>query len=386
MERKTKIVVGCVVVALVVVFGLVVVVGWYATNRLTYDPSKLPKIDVPEHPAPPDNGWAALAAAARQLDPYGDAIAEAAKADWDEDRPVPPACASALAAAHAALEKECVHPQPPSASTSVTYTKDLRGLTRAFMVEGRTLERGGRHADAARVYVDALKLDPIAARNGDTMHWLTGCAIVAITTPEMSRCVGSGGLNEADLVWLMDEIRSAESSTVPLHEALAISWALADQELAAITASPGRGRLTMSAIYTPARKALHKEMARAIAATKDPDRTDLHVFQATGNSYADMYLPITGGATRKVKQRRAQLLGLRAHAAIQRHRLRSGDWLKSLSELEVVPIDPFTGDPMLYERRDGGYVLYSTGQNEVDDGGTESFDWETNHGDIIIWP
>jgi len=51
-----------------------------------------------------------------------------------------------------------------------------------------------------------------------------------------------------------------------------------------------------------------------------------------------------------------------------------------------VPIDPYTGESMLYQQRDGGYVLYCTGPDKVDDGGTERIDLDTGEGDLIIWP
>jgi hypothetical protein len=39
--------------------------------------------------------------------------------------------------------------------------------------------------------------------------------------------------------------------------------------------------------------------------------------------------------------------------------------------LELLPADPFTGKPPVYERRGDGYLLYSLGPNAVDDSGTD---------------
>ncbi len=41
--------------------------------------------------------------------------------------------------------------------------------------------------------------------------------------------------------------------------------------------------------------------------------------------------------------------------------------------LDAVPLDPFTGDPLKYELTDGGFLLYSVGPNETDDGGFMDF-------------
>jgi hypothetical protein len=37
--------------------------------------------------------------------------------------------------------------------------------------------------------------------------------------------------------------------------------------------------------------------------------------------------------------------------------------------LPVVPEDPFSGRPLVYRTEPAGYVLYSVGQNSLDDGG-----------------
>lgn len=43
--------------------------------------------------------------------------------------------------------------------------------------------------------------------------------------------------------------------------------------------------------------------------------------------------------------------------------------------LGEIPLDPFTEKPFVYERRGDGYLLYSVGQNSVDDGGTDFRGW-----------
>ncbi len=39
--------------------------------------------------------------------------------------------------------------------------------------------------------------------------------------------------------------------------------------------------------------------------------------------------------------------------------------------LDAVPIDPFTGEPLVYRKVDDGFQLYSFGPNQIDDGGYE---------------
>lgn len=60
--------------------------------------------------------------------------------------------------------------------------------------------------------------------------------------------------------------------------------------------------------------------------------------------------------------------------AIERYRLKKGDWPKTLTDLvpeylQDVPEDPFDGVPLRYQRLDGGFIVYSVGWDRIDDGG-----------------
>lgn len=60
--------------------------------------------------------------------------------------------------------------------------------------------------------------------------------------------------------------------------------------------------------------------------------------------------------------------------ALERARLETGSWPSSLDELvpdylDRVPIDPFSGEPLLYTHTDTGIVLHSVGMDGDDDGG-----------------
>jgi hypothetical protein len=71
--------------------------------------------------------------------------------------------------------------------------------------------------------------------------------------------------------------------------------------------------------------------------------------------------------------------------AIRRYVIDFGYRPHSLDELvpkclDIVPIDPFAGQPLSYQVTDGGYVLYSFGRNEKDDGATQS----RFEGDIVF--
>ena len=70
----------------------------------------------------------------------------------------------------------------------------------------------------------------------------------------------------------------------------------------------------------------------------------------------------------------ARLRAARAALAVERYRRTRGPLPETLSDLvpdflDAVPQDPFDGEPLRYKRLDVGYVVYSVGPNEADDGG-----------------
>lgn len=72
----------------------------------------------------------------------------------------------------------------------------------------------------------------------------------------------------------------------------------------------------------------------------------------------------------------AQIRIVRVALAVQRYRLMKGRLPESLDELvpdflESVPLDPFDGKQIRYKKLDTGFMIYSIGENRIDDGGEE---------------
>ncbi len=72
----------------------------------------------------------------------------------------------------------------------------------------------------------------------------------------------------------------------------------------------------------------------------------------------------------------AQLRAARVAIAIERYRLANNRPPESLADLvptylDLVPTDPFDGQPLRYKKRSPGYVVYSIGPNGTDNGGAE---------------
>ena len=83
----------------------------------------------------------------------------------------------------------------------------------------------------------------------------------------------------------------------------------------------------------------------------------------------------------------AQLRLARILIAVERHYLATGDLPTALEHtsaafLEETQIDPFDDQAIRYRTTEQGYIVYSIGLNEVDDGGIEGAD--TYSGDIVM--
>jgi hypothetical protein len=86
-------------------------------------------------------------------------------------------------------------------------------------------------------------------------------------------------------------------------------------------------------------------------------------------------LPGLAGRTAREAQCLADLrLGLAAVALEQFRAAHDNGYPAALSELtpaylDAVPLDPFDGQPLRYEKKNVGYVLYSIGPDLKDDSG-----------------
>lgn len=85
-----------------------------------------------------------------------------------------------------------------------------------------------------------------------------------------------------------------------------------------------------------------------------------------------------------------RLLVVRTAFALAAYRLERGELPESLEGLvpeylDRIPMDPFSGNPLVYKRRAEGFIVYSVGVRREDDGGIGSEDREPEQfGDDIV--
>jgi len=101
-------------------------------------------------------------------------------------------------------------------------------------------------------------------------------------------------------------------------------------------------------------------------------------FQSTSKFHVLLYviMPALSRTTIIDTRNTAQLLTTRIGLAIERYRLAAGKLPDELAELvpaylDAVPMDPFDGNELRYKKLGVGFVVYSIGEDLIDDGGKE---------------
>ena len=92
--------------------------------------------------------------------------------------------------------------------------------------------------------------------------------------------------------------------------------------------------------------------------------------------YSDVILPALTRAADTVARDEATRQSALTAIAVERYRNVYGHAPDALSDLlpsflGAVPEDPYDGEPLRYRLTDNGYVIYSVGENQRDDGGVE---------------
>jgi hypothetical protein len=108
-----------------------------------------------------------------------------------------------------------------------------------------------------------------------------------------------------------------------------------------------------------------------------------------------------GGVVRKVMRVEVAKQITITAIALKRYQLKHGNYPPDLNSLvpefvPAVPLDPVDGQPLRYRRNaDGTFLLYSVGENDVDDGGDPSlekgvtssnYSWQNIHALDWVWP
>ena len=119
---------------------------------------------------------------------------------------------------------------------------------------------------------------------------------------------------------------------------------------------------------------------------------------ALGNIFLKLEAPAFERVGQQIWRLKTDRQALTTVLGVMRCRKEKGDCPSDLNEvvaagyLDKLPIDPYSGRPLVYRRTDGGFLLYSLGTDLKDDGGRLGTDsqgrprmWAEN-GDWVFWP
>ena len=121
--------------------------------------------------------------------------------------------------------------------------------------------------------------------------------------------------------------------------------------------------------------------------SKDMTNTVAHLRMTPYSFFAKMLMPALARASLKSSRVQTSVDMARVACALERFRLTNGHWPDTLDALtpqllEKIPADVIDGQPLRYRKNsDGGYVIYSIGWNEKDDGGVAALN-ENKKGDL----
>jgi hypothetical protein len=208
----------------------------------------------------------------------------------------------------------------------------LHGVARMWSAEAETAAATGRFDEAIRYSVGSMQMGNTVSRGGLIVHMMIGVAIEGIGVDAL--CKLRSGLTAAQLRTVFDELKRIEQLREPSETTLARDAACDDAMYGWL---PSFQRATETLIGRP------------------PRWSKGHVFHVAN-------------------RRDALLRLLQADLAIRLFLHQHGQLPEQLDEvvpeyLDSVPVDPFSGQPLIYRRTDDEFVLYSVGADGTDDGG-----------------
>ncbi len=260
-------------------------------------------------------------------------IDDAPDLDHDELRALVATNAEALRLLRMGLSHRCAVPIDAQIANFATVSRDLAGLKSIAWVlsaEGRLAEMENRPADAARSYVDAIRLGSEMSRGGLMMNRLVGIACQGVGSVPLVKLLPK--LTCEQMRPVIADLEKIDDCTVPWREVL-------QNENRFV-------RSQMGNYPNPIKLASDLWQARGIRKASE-ERHDLTA---------------------------AHLRLLAVELALRSYRCDQGSGPANLTQLvpkylRRLPTDPFSGRLLVYRPNGTNWLLYSLGLDRVDDGG-----------------
>jgi len=431
LERPRSNVGRCLVWAVICALGAILVVcggGWAVLRaRVGVRPNagwidaERKQVVPPELSIPADNGFdtyeRALAARSEPDDPE-DVCQGWLKAASEHDRATLASGESAvrdvvrrnepaLRLLHEAADKEYLSPIRPGPEALYPSLAKDRSLARLAIGAAVLAHQDGDDKRALGLVEDGYALGVNVPHGGCLIESLVGIAAVAIAARTSTDIMLDGTASPGVLKQHAVRVRELRGRVYPFSGTLGVEWlgtrAVLDmvrrggpQTLSALTSASGDedaedveqvGRNIAWSVAGMSIDATEEWMedryARMIEAAEKPfgdtslddlNARTTHDIAARRDVLAGIVMPVSAKAHGKYLQSWAVLMADETIACLQAYRKEKGHYPESLDALvpgymPELPIDPWTGKPMLYKVTDDGYLLYACGPDREDDGG-----------------
>jgi hypothetical protein len=265
------------------------------------------------------------------------------------------------------IEEETGGPQLP-----LRFLTGLRQIARDLTDEGFVEELKGNPDRAAGYYLECIRLGG-KFRNGTVIEWLEGVAVQGIGLRPLESLIANATLSDETLRRVIATFREAELPQDAPARSLAAELTVAEAQLA-LAKAPYRDDPKMLHYVQQARalrnfsagkrldQLLQKQWLQAAFENELKDSVD---------NEGKEILPRTLGELGRLNVRLRATQIRAAIALYQKAQGRLPDSLDALCPeiLPSVPMDPFSGKPMRYERTPDGWKTWSVGPGNVDHGG-----------------
>jgi len=284
----------------------------------------------PRTPLPNPNGYDDFVKAAALL--TGD-VGNASALDHDGLRALVSTNSESLRLLRLGLTRQCALPADAAMTNIPGMIGELSGtkrLAQLLAAEGRLREMDSRQADAAQSYMDAIHLGNEASRGGFIINRLSGIACEALGDSHLVKLVPKLSSDEA--VPISAELEKIDRDGVTWAEVLRNENRFARYQL-------GKGFNPFLWVMTR----WQVRRSRRVAEMRHK-RIEAHVRLLTAELAVRCYRSDQGRAPSSLEQ------------LVPKY-------------LQRVPLDPFSGRPMLYHPQGTNWLLYSLGEDGMDDGG-----------------
>jgi hypothetical protein len=287
---------------------------------------------------------------------------------------------------------------PPARDLAAQFPElaHFRDLARVLVAEGKLAEQEGRMGDAARSYLDCLRLGTMVPRGGPLIHGLVGLAIQSIGLHALEGAIDR--LDAPTAAAAVREMTRLDEMNIPLAETLTEEREVITASMQAFIHDPGGTLQRMnatdgaqgpdaesrSAMQTGMRLMPKKwivdnmrgYMDRIITASRQPYHARPPAPRMPKDPLNRILLPVFDPIPLKWAQRDAFWRIAQTRLALRAYQQRHRAALPSLAALvpaylPAVPQDPFAAAPLVYGLQGSRGIVYSRGPDGDDDGGID---------------